>query len=104
MAKAATFLGSLTAGFALASAGTFGTTAGALTGRIRKLIVTSTLDNSVAISFAASGSNDDLVMRAGTQLELDLSDLQTSLPALRLRHLGAAPTAGSLYVSCIGQN
>ena len=104
MAVQAVFLPTITAAFGSAANPTFGTSAGSITGRVRKLIVTSTLDNSVAISFAASGNDDHIVMRSGTQLDLDLSDLQASIPAIRLRHLGAAPTAGSLFVSAIGQN
>lgn len=104
MAVAAVFLSGVTAGFALASAATYGTSAGSALGRIRKIIVTSTLDHHVAINFSAAGTDDHLIIRNGTQLYLDLSDLQASLPAIRLRHLGAAPTAGSLFISVIGQN
>lgn len=104
MAYAARFLGTITAAFGAASAGTFGATAGSITGRVRKIVVTSILDHTVALNFSAAGTDDHLIMRPGSQLELDLSDLQTSLPALRLRHLGSAPTVGSLFVSCIGQD
>lgn len=91
--------------FGAAGAGTFGTTGGAITGRVKKLIVTSTLDNPVAVSFAVSGSVDDLIVKNGTgigSLVIDYgSDLQASFPAFRLRHLGAAPTAGSIYFTAI---
>lgn len=104
MAVQAVFLAGVTIGSASAANPTFGTSGGSILGRVRKLIVTSTLDHTIAISFAAAGNDDHLVIRSGTQLELDLSDLQANIPAIRLRHLGSAPASGSLFVNAIGQN